>query len=281
MTAESTAIEASDLPANANAAILPLPPISSSCIAGWKNIHLNHHLQPTWEMPEIADAKVHRMSFDEDKFGCIDILPTNIPFKYSWSQLLEFTICYLEPTFISQVAYESVAPDRVEFPLLLQQPSPLIWQMAAELRSILKRDPANSCFYAEAIATAMAAHLLTNYATRRYVFKEYDGLPKAKLKQAIEYINAHLGENVSLSDIATQLNMSQYHFSRLFKQSTGMPPHTYLIDRRVDRSKQLLRGTELTILEISNECGFANPSHFARCFRQQMGITPMQFRRSA
>jgi AraC family transcriptional regulator len=126
----------------------------------------------------------------------------------------------------------------------------------------------------------MAAHLVTNYATRRHPLKEYDGLPKVKLKLAIEYINTHLDENISLSDISVQLGMSQYHFSRLFKQSMGMPPYTYLIARRVERSKKLLRETELTILEISNECGFANPSHFARCFRQQIGITPMQFRRS-
>ncbi len=129
------------------------------------------------------------------------------------------------------------------------------------------------------MATALAAHCLTYYSTRKHILMEYeDGLSKYKLKQAIEYINEHFSENVSLAEISAELAMSQYYFCRLFKQSTGMTPHAYLIQQRVERSKQLLKQTEWTINNIAIECGFANPSHFAKCFRRYTGISPKQFR---
>jgi AraC family transcriptional regulator len=150
--------------------------------------------------------------------------------------------------------------------------------MGAAMRSILTADEQNSRFYAESMATAIAAHLLTHYATQKHTLREYNGLSSAKLKQTIEYINERLGEDISLTDLANNLGMSQYHFSRLFKQSMGMTAHNYLVEQRVKRAQELLTQTELSIVDIANECGFANPSHFARCFRQQRGMSPTQFR---
>ena len=106
---------------------------------------------------------------------------------------------------------------------------------------------------------------------------QYD-LPKAKLKRAIEHIREHLGENLRTLDVAVYLGISQYHFSRLFKQSMGMTVHAYLIEQRIHKAMQLLRETELSILVISEQCGFANPSHLARCFRKRIGISPRQYR---
>ena len=130
------------------------------------------------------------------------------------------------------------------------------------------------------MATALSAHLLRHYATRKHTLQEYeDGLSKYRLQQAIDYINEHLGENLSLAAIAAELDMSQYYFCRLFKQSTGMTPHQYLIQQRVERAKQLLKQPEQTVTSIAIECGFANQSHFAKQFRQHTGVTPKQFRK--
>jgi AraC family transcriptional regulator len=129
------------------------------------------------------------------------------------------------------------------------------------------------------MATALAAHLLQFYTTRQHTLREYtDGLPPAKLKKAIDYINEHLGEDLSLTEIAAQVDMSQFYFCRLFKQSVGTTPHKYLIQQRVERSKSLLKQRECTIVDIAADCGFANPSHFAKCFRQHTGVSPQQFR---
>jgi AraC family transcriptional regulator len=107
-----------------------------------------------------------------------------------------------------------------------------------------------------------------------------DGLSPAKLAQSIEYINEWLHKNITLTEIATELNLSQYYFCRLFKQSICITPHQYLIQQRIERSKQLLSQKDIRIVDIATQCGFANPSHFARCFRKAMGISPQQFRES-
>ena len=180
---------------------------------------------------------------------------------------------------LAQVAHESVNPNRVEPSLILKPADPLIYQIVQALKADLEIDGIGRRFYAETLTTALAAHLL-HYSTREHKLRSYDdGLPKDKLNQAIEYINTHLSENLSLMAIAAELDVSQYYFCRLFKRSTGLTPHQYLIQQRVERAKQLLNQPQLSVAHIASKCGFANQSHLAKQFRQYTGVTPKQFRR--
>ena len=78
--------------------------------------------------------------------------------------------------------------------------------------------------------------------------------------------------------MAQLLDMSPFHFSRLFKQSIGMTPHQYLSQQRVERAKQLLKKTDRLIIDIALECGFSSHSHLSKQFRQITGITPKAYR---
>lgn len=296
------AIDCVDLPK-----FFPNSPLLTSFQAGWSSIQLAHYRQPLIDIPEVSipqhiitiplghnqgcdlefvsDGRLQTISYHEKDFakGFIEIVPANSPCgirSISVTQPIEWISFYLEPTFPAQVAYESVNPDRVELLLTRKKVDALIYQMGLALRSNLEADGEGSRFYVDSMATAMAAHLLRHYSTRNHRFQEHeDGLSKQKLKQAIEYIQAHLAEDLSLNDIANQLGMSQYYFCHLFKRSTGMSPHQYLIQQRIERAKQLLKQSERTVTAIALECGFANQSHFARCFRQYTGMNPNQFRK--
>lgn len=287
--------------------LLPNPPLINSFQSDWNSIQLAHYHHPSLDLPEIsntqyvvviplanhpvdlefvAEGRPQTLSYREKDYasGCIELYPTGLPISlhsHATVKAMELIQCYLEPTFLAQLAYESVNPDRVELLLTLKKPDLLIKQIALALRSSLEADGARSRFYADSMATALAAHLLRYYSTRTHRFQDYeDGLSKQKLKQAVDYIQAHLDEDLSLSEIADELGMSQYYFCRLFKQSTGLSPHQYLIRQRVARAKHLLKQPERTITAVAFECGFANQSHFARCFRQCTGMSPKQFRRS-
>jgi AraC family transcriptional regulator len=123
------------------------------------------------------------------------------------------------------------------------------------------------------------ARITATLSLRGQILREDpNGLSAARLQQSIEYINAYLGEDLSLTTIAAHLEMSQYYFCRLFKQSMGISPHQYLIQQRIEKAKLLLQQPEYRIIDIAAECGFANPSHFARCFRRSTGVSPHQFR---
>lgn len=279
---------------------VPRSRIHSTHQAGWKNIHIAYYQLPAIEIPEttgfqhlislpswkqpteleiVVDGKRHRLQHDPNETGYIAMLPAHTPVRARTNQPSELTHCYLDPTFLAHAAYESANSEQVELKLVLPKPDLLVWQIVSALKTVLETDVTNSCFYAESMATALAAHLLRNYSTRKHVLKEYEGgLPKHKLKQALKYMNTHLSENVSLAALANELGISQFHFCRLFKQSTGMTPHAYLIQQRVERSKQLLKQGEVTMNDIAIACGFANPSHFAKHFRRHTGISPKQFR---
>ena len=107
-------------------------------------------------------------------------------------------------------------------------------------------------------------------------------LPRARLRAVIEYIEAHLHASPSLEQMASIAHISPYHFARQFKAATGLPPHQYVILRRVERAKHLLQaGTRLSLVEVAAHAGFSDQSQFTHHFKCLVGVTPGRFRMSA
>ncbi|MBF2028326.1 MAG: helix-turn-helix transcriptional regulator [Oscillatoriales cyanobacterium C42_A2020_001] len=287
---------------SATALLLPHPPLLTSYQSGWRGIQLAHHRQPAWELPELSgsqhiiavptprhsvaidfflEGRLQSLQYHPSDYasGCIEIFPAELPYKLCWQQEAEFIHCYLEPAFLAHIAHETVDPDQVELILELRKVDLLIYQVLKLLKAELEVDGVGDRVYVESLSTTLAAHLLRHYSSRNHILRKHEGgLSKWQLHHAIEYINEHLSEDISLAAIAAHLGMSQYYFCRLFKQSLGITPHQYLIQQRVERAKQLLKRRELNITEIALECGFVDQSHLAKSFRQYTGISPKQFR---
>jgi AraC-like DNA-binding protein len=105
------------------------------------------------------------------------------------------------------------------------------------------------------------------------------GLPPATLRRIRDYVDSHLEQNIDLGSLAATAELSLYHFARTFKQSEGTTPHTFVLERRVAKARELLTGTDLPLSEIALLVGFADQSHFTRRFRQTVGVSPGQFRK--
>ena len=276
--------------------ILPRSPILSSYEAGWEGIHFAHYRQSAHEVPEfcltqhiislhighspaILTVKGHFQNEYYSK-GELGILPANQPSPLTWcSGEAEFINLYLEPTKFARVAYESVDTDRVEIISQVKIRDPLIQQIALALKTELESGEVDSRLYAESMATALSAHLLRRYSTKQLVIRDYTGgLPNYKLREAIAYINNHLDQDLSLTQLATLVQMSPYYFATLFKKSTGLAPHQYVSKCRIEKAKQLLKNRELTIIEICQLVGFQTQSHFTRVFRKHTATTPKAYR---
>ncbi len=106
-------------------------------------------------------------------------------------------------------------------------------------------------------------------------------LANDRVKRAIDFIETNLSRRLTLDDLAASASMSPFHFARGFKRVTGKPPHAYVTARRVEKAKQLLRSSSLSISDIAGACGFSSQSHFTTIFRRVTGATPARFRRDA
>jgi AraC-like DNA-binding protein len=100
------------------------------------------------------------------------------------------------------------------------------------------------------------------------------------MRRVEEYVDTHIGGRVELEQLALTAGMSLHHFARAFKASAGVPPHQFVLQRRMQLACELLIGTDLSIVEVAIAAGFSDQSHMARHFKQALGASPGAFRRS-
>jgi AraC family transcriptional regulator len=106
------------------------------------------------------------------------------------------------------------------------------------------------------------------------------GLAPWQLRRIVEFLDAHLPERVDLAHLAAQVGLSQAHFSRAFKASTGMAPYRWQLDARIRRAQALLIDSHASLNEVAEATGFADAVHFGRMFRKLTGVTPAAWRRN-
>ena len=135
--------------------------------------------------------------------------------------------------------------------------------------------------YVESLANALIVNLLRNYSGIEPLAAIYPrGLSDRALIKVTDYIKDHLAQSIKIQDLAAFLGISQFHFSRLFKQSIGKTPHQYVIEQRIELAKQLLKKEDRAIADIALDCGFNSQSHLGKQFRKATGITPKQYRQN-
>jgi AraC family transcriptional regulator len=106
-------------------------------------------------------------------------------------------------------------------------------------------------------------------------------LSGSRLRRVADYIEQNLDKDLSLAELAAVVYMSPYHFARLFKDSTGVPPHRFVVRQRIARARGVLVTPELSIAQVSRMVGFRTPSHFTTVFRRVLGVTPRAYRTAA
>lgn len=203
----------------------------------------------------------------------------------SWYDEVEQDDIYLhlEPEFIRLVAAGAdLNPDQTEIITSLETRSPVIESMARMAFDELQRskEATGSNLYADSLANLLAVQLLCEYSSHKMpAEKQYvNGLTNKKLARVLDLIESDLSEDLSLSILANAAGLSEYHFLRMFKQSTGVTPHQYVISQRIERAKELLQRTDMTITEIAYLLGFSTPAHFTHHFRRKTGATPSELR---
>ncbi|GHO62658.1 AraC family transcriptional regulator [Ktedonobacter sp. SOSP1-52] len=214
--------------------------------------------------------------------GNLVILPAGAPTNWHLEREGEVRHLhlYLSPTFIQEIAASAdIYPDTVEFVGTLGIFDPQIESIALSLLSELRSDGLGGKLYVESLANILGIHLLRQHSSvKQPSLPRSVGLDKMTLRRVSMYIEDHLAEGLSLSEIAAVASLSPYHFTRLFKASTGFSPHQYVIQRRIERAKLLLSTTNWSLTIIAHAVGFANESHLALHFKRLTGLIPSSYR---
>ena len=103
-------------------------------------------------------------------------------------------------------------------------------------------------------------------------------LPGGRLRRVLQYIDEHLQSRIRLVELSAVVHMSPFHFARLFARSTGLPPHRFIVQRRIEAARALLAAERMSIAAIARSVGFRTPSHFTTTFRRVVGMTPRAYR---
>jgi AraC family transcriptional regulator len=213
--------------------------------------------------------------------GTVCVNPAGQPASVVWKEEMECLTIMLNPVFVAQTAMEHDFSAKVEFIETYEKRDSLIRHIGLALLTEANASELVGRMYAESLAQTLILHLLKNYTVTGSLppaAMNSGGLPGYKLRLAREFISEHLEEEITLAEVAGAVGLSQFHFARAFRRSTGLTPQQYLTSQRIHRAKELLTNGDLPLVQVSIQAGFKNQSHFTTVFRKFTALTPKAFR---
>ena len=295
----------------------PLPLVSSRNL-GWESIIVEEFQQPSGSS-ESGTCNEHTIclslvtrynricqAMDNRSYtglyikGDLTIIPAELTNCYQADGNNHYLQVKILPNFLKQVATATIDLDldRLELISKFRVRNPHIEQLAMMLRAELHQGSNGvGQLYIESLANALTVNLLRDYsAIEPQITIDRGGLSARQIIQATDYINDHLSQSIKTKELAAYLGIShpytsvkrrclrvtvgQFHFSRLFKKSTGISPHQYVMQQRIELAKQLLKKADMSIADVALDCGFNSHSHLGRYFRAMTGMTPKAYRQS-
>jgi AraC family transcriptional regulator len=216
--------------------------------------------------------------------GSITVMPVGSEAELCWQGTADCLHIYLDPKLAARVATTAFEQDvHTAIPpldaLILPELHTTMLAVDAELTTGGLGGP----LMVESLANILAVRLLRYiFGLRRLVTRTDGVLTRRKLTTIIDYIMANLHQSPTLEQMAALVSLSPYHFARQFKAATGLPPHQFLITRRVERAQHILRGRgNLSLAEVAIGVGFSDQSQLCFHFKRIVGLTPGRFRASA
>lgn len=280
-------------------AVSPIPTVStvSSRQVGWNGIALEsfndvpactipEHEHPTHFLNLLTSGRIRsqwtiggRTRSAEHGPGTLYILPAGTRDRMTWSGPTNRIVVVMEPRFLARALDETAHLADVEITANWTLQDRHIATVMRALHADLEDGSPAGPLYGESLGVALAHYLIRRYAVRTTREPEYrGGIPAARLNRVLDFIQQNCTKEIRLWELGQLAGMSPHYFCQLFKQSTGLSPHQYVLRQRIDRAKEYLRNSEVTISGAAAATGFIDQSHFTKVFRRIVGATPMQFR---
>lgn len=274
------------------------PPMLSSAALGWPDLRVEVYRQHDVDVVtqsaahvvtvqlsgtrELYQERGGRSSTQTLHPGSVIITPVGEPKHWRHAEPADILIMRLSVDAVNQVA-QAISDGGCPGPELRDDfgtRDPFIEQLGRRLVEEVRSPDPLSPLFAQAAAQQLAIHLLRHHSGCGVALSGVK-LTRKKLRAATDFIEAHLDEDVTLAAIAQAVGLSPCHFAHAFKDETGMAPHRYVMHRRIERAKTLLRETTLHVAEVGYRVGYPNQSHFSVAFQRVAGVTPSAWRAGA
>jgi AraC family transcriptional regulator len=212
--------------------------------------------------------------------GSLTIVPAGT--RYQWNTLgpIEFAHLYISPTLLRQAAFRLC---RTHDPALLDRVGfidPMLQSVFTAMLAALRLPAPDQPLYLDGLLETFLLKLLRDHSTASMPeSRPRETLAPFRLRQVMDFVDAHLGDPISLAQLAQIGHASAFHFSRAFKNSLGETPYQYILRCRVDRARALLTSTGRPLPEVATTCGFRDARHLTKTFQRLTGVTPGHFRK--
>ncbi|HKA53447.1 MAG TPA: AraC family transcriptional regulator [Candidatus Binatia bacterium] len=282
--------------------VMPFQSVAASDGLGWVGLEAaRFRASPAWEYnaPALTHHRLVLVTRPPQKLdlrfegvkqhvpppvGAIILVPAGARGQVSWSGGFDWLHIYLDPKLIGRVAAEAfdLNPARLTVPPIGALEHPHLRAAMLAVDAELTSGGAGGGLAAESLANVLSVHLIRQVLAPHRPQRGRDGtLPQWRLRTVVEFIEEHLDARPTLEQMAALVRLNPYHFARQFRAATGLPPHQYVIARRIERARNLLRAGDLPLAEVAVSAGFSDQSQFSHHFKRLLGVTPRQFRMSA
>ncbi len=213
--------------------------------------------------------------------GALSIIPAGAAYRWSTRGPIEFAHLYLRPQTVGRVCAEEF--DRDSSALTLEDrlgvEDGLIEALFRTMLDEIARRSPQSRLYLDTLLHSLILRLLRDYAAAPSApLRVRYSMAPARLRRVTDYIESHLASDIALADLASIAAMSPFHFSHAFASVTGVPPYTYLVERRIELARSLLLSCSEPVGLIATRCGFHSAGQFSRMFKRATGCSPLRYR---
>jgi AraC family transcriptional regulator len=236
--------------------------------------HLENHEYPVERVT--TNGNFEKLLISE---GSMHFDPLGIKVGARWTEPHRLLIVMPSQLCLQKALGDTLSIDEVEFLKNTNIQDIQLFNLSMAMLEECKNGFMTGQLYGESISMALASRIITRFSKDPLIPARYDGkIPLWRLNKLKNYINENLHLDLSITDLAKEVNLSEFHFSRMFKQSTGVTPHSFITKKKIDRACELLKQGRYSINDISSALGFKNQTHFSMLFKKILGVSPREFK---
>jgi AraC family transcriptional regulator len=264
---------------------------SGAAIAHWQHEPLHDVVEPMAHHVVMAyNGSVQRMERRSGRSvaigtfrpGVVIIIPEGSSSRWDIPKPVDVVQLYLPHTMLERVAREADVAAPGDLLERTAHPDPITSRLLMSAADVLEGNAALDALFRQQVTDLLATRLLAAHTGSPTTFQPtMGGLSPKVLLRAIERLRSDSDEDVSLAALASDAGLSRFHFCRAFKESTGLSPHAWLRQHRLEQAMNMLRDTDASVVSVAEALGYASQTAFAAAFRKLTGETPSNWRRRA